>query len=95
MPSAGESSLLFAVSSWTVGSGVIPERWRSHDPDPAPIRLRPVQVLKWFRERRAEKKEDRRAIEQASVELRRVGDGPSEEQLDAAADRAASQFPNS
>jgi hypothetical protein len=25
MPSAGESSLLFAASSWTVGSGVIPE----------------------------------------------------------------------
>jgi hypothetical protein len=25
MPSAGESSLLFAVSSWTVGSGAIPE----------------------------------------------------------------------
>src|SRR6201989_536367 len=26
MPSAGESSLLFAVSSWTVCLGVIPER---------------------------------------------------------------------
>jgi hypothetical protein len=54
-----------------------------------------MRVLKWFRERRAGKKEDRRAIEQASLELRRSGDGPSEEQLDAAADRAASQFPNS
>jgi hypothetical protein len=54
-----------------------------------------VRILKWFRERRAEKEEDRRAIEQASLELRRVGDGPSEEQLDAAADRAVSQFPNS
>jgi hypothetical protein len=29
MPSAGESSLLFAVSSWTVGSGVIPEHSRN------------------------------------------------------------------
>ena len=29
VPSAGESSLLFAVSSWTVGSGVIPEHSRS------------------------------------------------------------------
>src|SRR5512133_47118 len=28
MRSAGESSLLFAVSSWTVGSGVIPEHSR-------------------------------------------------------------------
>jgi hypothetical protein len=28
MSSAGEWSLLFAVSSWTVGSGVIPEHWR-------------------------------------------------------------------
>jgi hypothetical protein len=26
--SAGESSLLFAASSWTVDSGVVPERWR-------------------------------------------------------------------
>ena len=32
MPSAGESSLLFAVSSWTVGSGVVPERWCSRLP---------------------------------------------------------------
>jgi hypothetical protein len=32
MRSAGESSLLFAVSSWTVGSGVIPE----HSPKRAP-----------------------------------------------------------
>jgi cobalamin biosynthesis Mg chelatase CobN len=30
MPSAGESSLLFAVSSWTVGSGVTPDRWHPH-----------------------------------------------------------------
>jgi hypothetical protein len=29
MRSAGESLLLVAVSSWTVGSGVIPEHWRS------------------------------------------------------------------
>jgi len=28
VPSAGESSLLFAVSSWALGSGVIPEHWR-------------------------------------------------------------------
>jgi Domain of unknown function (DUF4304) len=28
MPSAGESSLLFAASSWALGSGVIPEHWR-------------------------------------------------------------------
>jgi len=49
-----------------------------------------MRFLKWFRERRAEKNEDRRAIEQASLELRRAGDGPSEEQLDEAADRAAS-----
>jgi len=25
MPSAAESSLLFAVSSWTVGTGVVPD----------------------------------------------------------------------
>ena len=53
-----------------------------------------MRVLKWFRERRAEQDEDRRAVEQASLDLRRAGDGRSEEQLDAAADRAASQFPN-
>jgi hypothetical protein len=54
-----------------------------------------VSLLKWFRERRAEKEEDRLAIERASLELRRAGDGPSEEQLDAATNRAVSQFPNS
>jgi len=54
-----------------------------------------VRVLKWFRERRAAKKADRRAIEPASIELRRAGDATSEEQVDAADDRAASQFPSS
>jgi hypothetical protein len=34
MPSAGESSLLSAVSSWTVGSGVVPERWRTSAAEP-------------------------------------------------------------
>jgi hypothetical protein len=54
-----------------------------------------VGVFRWLRQRREEKKEDRREIELASRESRRVGDEPSPEQLDAAADRAASQFPNS
>jgi hypothetical protein len=51
-------------------------------------------VLKWFRARRAARAEERRDIERAANELRRAGDEPSEEQLDAAADRAASQLPS-
>jgi len=53
----------------------------------------PISILKRLRERRAEKKQDREAIAQASRERRRAGDEPTPEQLDAAADRAASQFP--
>jgi len=52
-----------------------------------------MSILKRLRERRAEKKQDREAIAQASRERRRAGDEPTPEQLDAAADRAASQFP--
>jgi hypothetical protein len=52
-----------------------------------------MNVLKRLRERRAQKKQDREAVALASQELRRAGDDPTPEQLDAAADRAASQFP--
>jgi len=52
-----------------------------------------MNIVEWFRERRAEKQQDREAIAQASGELRRAGDEPSPEELDAAADRAVSQFP--
>lgn len=52
-----------------------------------------MNLLKRLRERRAEKKQDREAVAQAAANLRRAGDEPSPEQLDAAADRAVSQFP--
>jgi hypothetical protein len=51
--------------------------------------------FKRLRDRRAEKKQDCYAIELASRELRRAGDEPTPEQLDAAADRATTLFPNS
>jgi hypothetical protein len=52
-----------------------------------------MNLVRWLRGRRAEKQQEREAIAQASRELRRAGDEPTREQLDAAADRAVSQFP--
>jgi hypothetical protein len=84
MLSAGESSPLFAVSRWTAGA--------PQDKQPS----RPgMSILRRIRERRAEKKADRRAIALAMQQSHRAGEERSPEQLDAAVDRASSQFPNS
>jgi len=51
-------------------------------------------ILGRLRERRAEKKADRRAVVVAMQQSHRAGEELTPEQLDAAADRASSLFPN-
>ncbi len=51
-------------------------------------------LIRSLRERRAEKQADRRAVAEAMQQSRRAGDEQSPEELEAAADRATSLFPN-